>query len=164
VPSWWPTPASWMPTAAGSAPSGQSFARTPSHDAMAAIPPGRWTTYGDLAELVGTAAQPVGQHIAACRVCSQAQRVLGSDGRVRPDFAWTEESDERDPEELLRSEGVHIHNGIAEAAQRLGSPDLVDLTSDMGEWAADSSRGRPFDDPAHSGSVCRSHTGAPAAS
>jgi hypothetical protein len=61
----------------------------------------------------------------------------GSDGRVRPDFAWTDESDERDPEELLRSEGVHIHihNGIAEAAQRLGSSDLmdlVDLTSDMG--------------------------------
>ena len=32
--------------------------------AIAAIPRGRWTTYGDLAQLGGTAAMPVGQHIA----------------------------------------------------------------------------------------------------
>jgi uncharacterized protein with ParB-like and HNH nuclease domain/alkylated DNA nucleotide flippase Atl1 len=33
--------------------------------AIVAIPRGRWTTYGDLAQLCGTAAMPVGQHIAS---------------------------------------------------------------------------------------------------
>jgi len=35
--------------------------------AVAAIPPGFWTSYGDLAALGGTAAQPVGRHVAQAR-------------------------------------------------------------------------------------------------
>jgi hypothetical protein len=46
---------------------------------------------------------------------------------MNPNFAWTDASDERDPEELLRSEGVDIRNGTAAAAQRLGYDELVRL-------------------------------------
>ncbi|MBK6855026.1 MAG: MGMT family protein [Microthrixaceae bacterium] len=35
------------------------------HAALAAIPDGRWTTFGDLAALAGTAAQAFGNHIVA---------------------------------------------------------------------------------------------------
>ncbi|HEY6786299.1 MAG TPA: MGMT family protein [Trebonia sp.] len=48
---------------------------------IAAIPRGRWTTYGDLAQPGGTAAMPVGQHIVNTPGLGNAYRVLGSDGK-----------------------------------------------------------------------------------
>lgn len=41
------------------------FDWTRMHAALAAIPDGRWTTFGDLAALAGTAAQAFGNHIVA---------------------------------------------------------------------------------------------------
>jgi uncharacterized protein with ParB-like and HNH nuclease domain/O6-methylguanine-DNA--protein-cysteine methyltransferase len=65
--------------------------------AVAAIPRGRWTTYGELAQLGGTAAMPVGQHVANTPGMDNAYRVLGSDGKPRPDFHWDDPDDNRNP-------------------------------------------------------------------
>jgi len=126
-PSWWVLPDGRdLPTVAGSVPTGR-FDWSDLHRAMGAIPAGRWTTYGELAKVVGTAAQPLGQHIAGCPDCPNAQRVLGADGRVRPNFAWSDPDEHRTPEEVLRSEGVLLQAGYAADSQRLNATDLQAL-------------------------------------
>ena len=49
------------------------------HAILGALPKGRWTPYGDLAVVVGTAAQPLGRHIALSPHCPSAHRVAGHD-------------------------------------------------------------------------------------
>ncbi|PFG34543.1 MGMT family protein [Sanguibacter antarcticus] len=98
------------------------------HTIMAAIPAGRWTTYGDLAALVGTAAQPVGTHIGHCADCPDAQRVLGADGRVSESFAWTDPDDHRDPLAVLRAEGVRLDRRVADRSQQMSLTELEELT------------------------------------
>jgi alkylated DNA nucleotide flippase Atl1 len=94
--------------------------------AVAAIPMGRWTSYGDLAELGGTAAQPTAQHLSALDGPEKAYRVLGGDGRVRSGFAWADPHDDRDPVEVLTGEGVEFDSdGRASQAQRLRVTDLL---------------------------------------
>jgi alkylated DNA nucleotide flippase Atl1 len=97
------------------------------HKLLAALPPGSWTTYGDLAEVVGTAAQPLGQHIARCSECSNVWRVLGADGRPRPNFSWANPSDERTQQEALASDDVAFANGVADRGKRLGPSALNQL-------------------------------------
>ena len=124
-PSWWVLPDGRdLPTVAGSLSTGH-FDWDTLHEAMAAIPPGRWTTYGDLAAVVGTAAQPLGQHIAACVECPNAHRVVGGDGRVRPNFAWTDPHDHRAPEQVLAAEGLGLRDGVADPAQRMSRDELT---------------------------------------
>jgi alkylated DNA nucleotide flippase Atl1 len=98
--------------------------------AIAAIPRGRWTTYGDLALLGGTAAMLVGQHIAATPGLDNAYRVLGPDGRPRPDFRWTAPGDARDVISVLSEDGVRFHGGAADMAQRITAPELSALIDD----------------------------------
>jgi alkylated DNA nucleotide flippase Atl1 len=126
-PSWWVLPDGRDLTTAAGAVAGGAFDWSLLHRVMSALPPGRWTTYGDLADLVGTAAQPLGLHIARCRHCANAHRVLGADGRVRPNFAWDDPTDERKPEDLLREEGVPVRDGAADSAKRLSSDELASL-------------------------------------
>lgn len=96
--------------------------------AIAAIPRGRWTTYGDLAQLGGTAAMPVGQHMANTPGLDNAYRVLGSDGKPRPEFRWEDPDDPRDPVELLREDGVRFQaSGTADRSQRIGAAELATL-------------------------------------
>jgi alkylated DNA nucleotide flippase Atl1 len=96
--------------------------------AIEAIPAGRWTTYGDLAEIAGTAAIAVGRYVASVESPPGAHRVLGADGKVRPDFRWTDPDDTRDIFQVLREEGVGIGpSGAADPAQRLHSNDLREL-------------------------------------
>lgn len=75
------------------------------------IPPGRWTTYQDLADLVGTASQPLGGHITRCDDCSLAYRVLASGGVPAAGFRWTDPSRTDTPQEALEREGVSFANG-----------------------------------------------------
>ncbi|UVS79865.1 hypothetical protein Actkin_03615 [Actinokineospora sp. UTMC 2448] len=99
------------------------------HRAIAAIPNGSWTSYGDLAALIGSSGIAVGRHIAdnLARL-PDAYRVLRSDGRVSELFRWPEHGDRGDVHELLRQDGVRIDdNGVAAPAQRLTSQDLQDL-------------------------------------
>ncbi|MEU4603764.1 DUF262 domain-containing protein [Kribbella sp. NPDC023972] len=94
--------------------------------ACAAIPPGTWTTYGDLAELIGSHPVPVGVHLATHPVLN-AWRVLTVDGRISPGFRWEIEGRTDDPQQLLESEGLTFVSGRAAPAQRLTGTDLAAL-------------------------------------
>ncbi|MGH2702350.1 MAG: GmrSD restriction endonuclease domain-containing protein [Actinomycetota bacterium] len=99
------------------------------HAIVEALPEGRWTTYGDLADAVGTAAQAVGNHITACSQCVNAHRVLRHTGRVADAFNWADPEDRRDPKEMLRAEGVRFTGDRADATQRLAGDDLAALVA-----------------------------------
>ncbi len=117
----WPPP---MPGAKGAA-IGFDWSRIDS--AVAAIPVGRWTTYGDLALLGGTAAQAVGNRVASNAAPASAYRVLDSQGRLRPSFHWPDPSDTRDALDLLRSEGVVFGEDVsADPSQRINALELAE--------------------------------------
>jgi predicted nucleic acid-binding Zn ribbon protein len=50
----------------------------------------------------------VGQHITHCEACRNAWRVLGVDGRPRPNFSWSDPGETRTCREVLESEGVEF--------------------------------------------------------
>jgi alkylated DNA nucleotide flippase Atl1 len=112
-----------LPTVAG-VPERSTFDWAELHQAMAAIPAGRWTTYGELAALVGTAPQPLGQHIQHCGACPNAQRVLGADGRSRPGVSWSDPNEIRGQQEWLEAEGVEFSNGAADPGRHLDAEAL----------------------------------------
>ena len=96
--------------------------------AVNALPAGTWTSYGDLAELAGTAAQPTANHVARDPAIKHAYRVLGGDGSVSFNFQWHDESDTRDPTEVLIGEGIEFdEHGRASQTQRLGPAELEAL-------------------------------------
>jgi hypothetical protein len=65
------------------------FDWAPLHELLAVVPAGRWTTYGELARAVGTAAQPLGGHVTRCPDCPNAWRILGGEGKPRDGFRWS---------------------------------------------------------------------------
>jgi len=89
------------------------------HAALAVVGPGEWTTYGDLAELIGTSAQPVGNHVANCADCPNAYRVLGHDGRASTGFRWADSAETRTCQQVLEGEGLVFTDGRADATSRL---------------------------------------------
>jgi alkylated DNA nucleotide flippase Atl1 len=97
-----------------------TFDWSPLHTILAALPEGHWTTYGNLADVVGTAAQPLGNHIAACPQCVNAHRVLTSDGKVSSDFVWTDPTDTRDARDMLLAEGTLVDNRADPARELKG--------------------------------------------
>ncbi|WP_328531035.1 DUF262 domain-containing protein [Nocardioides sp. NBC_00368] len=103
------------------------FDWSPMHAILEALPTGHWTSYSELADAVGTAPQPVGNHIAACTHCANAWRVLTWDGRIAPYFAWVDPSDTRDPQAMLLADGVRLFDGKADPAQLLRSDQLASL-------------------------------------
>ncbi|HEX9970417.1 MAG TPA: hypothetical protein VGB03_09770, partial [Acidimicrobiales bacterium] len=111
-------------------PSGaRRFDWSPLHDLLARLPAGRWTTYGDLAAIIGTAAQPLGLHVASCAACSNPWRVVGADGRPRAGFALSDPSDRRSQADALMAEGVPFVNGAADPSARLTPNELNALLS-----------------------------------
>lgn len=117
-PAWWALPDGHdLTQVAGFRGRSKAFDWSGLHAVMAANPPGRWSTYGDLAALIGTATLPLGGHIANCTECLNAQRVLGSEGRVRPNFAWTDPTDTRSPQQMLESEGLTFSSSGANVQQ-----------------------------------------------
>ncbi|MDK3256600.1 MGMT family protein [Blastococcus capsensis] len=99
------------------------------HRYLEALPAGRWTTYGDLAQLVGTAAQPLGNHVMKCSDCTNAYRVLGSTGRRSPGFSWSDPDRTESVEEVLAAEGVRFVNGAADPVQRSRVEELRRLVT-----------------------------------
>lgn len=99
----------------------------PLHAILELLPKGHWTTYGSLADAVGTAAQILGNHVPTCKQCTNAHRVRRSDGKVAPSFQWTDSSVGRDPTEMLREEGALV-NGAPDPKLELSSDDLQALT------------------------------------
>jgi alkylated DNA nucleotide flippase Atl1 len=126
-PAWWVMEDGRdLPTVAG-VPERSTFDWAELHQVLEAIPVGRWTTYGELAALIGTAAQPLGQHIQHCPACPNVHRVLGADGEPRPGLAWVDPNETRGQQEWLQAEGVRFSNGAAEPGRHLDVEALAAL-------------------------------------
>src|SRR5664279_5602058 len=106
-----------------------SFDWSELHAILELLPEGSWTTYGELADAVGTAAQPLGNHMSRCPHCVNvnAHRVLTHDGQVAESFRWTDPDDHRKPIEMLSDEGIRFVNDRADDSKRLASDDLAML-------------------------------------
>lgn len=96
--------------------------------ALLAMPAGTWTTYGDVAALIGTHAVPVGQHLASKAGLHGAYRVLTADGRVSAGFRWPDGQESGDARTRLEAEGVPFDDaGRARRSHRLTTADLAAL-------------------------------------
>jgi alkylated DNA nucleotide flippase Atl1 len=96
--------------------------------ALVAMPEGTWTTYGNLAALIGSQALPVGQYLANTPGLPNAYRVLTVDGKVAPQFRWSDPNDTRDVVAVLRDAAIVIdEHGTADHSQLLTVQDLVAL-------------------------------------
>jgi len=102
--------------------------------ACAALPAGSWTTYGDLAELIGSHPVPVGSHLGI-HLVPNAWRVLSADGRISAQFRWTDPGQTGDPVDLLTAEGVNFSNRRANLNQKITAREIAGLlgmdTADM---------------------------------
>jgi alkylated DNA nucleotide flippase Atl1 len=88
-------------------------------EARARVTPGFWTTYGDLAELVGMSAQSVGGFMAEAGAPG-AHRVLQSSGKISPGFRWPDPERPDGPLEVLQREGVKFDDADrADPARRI---------------------------------------------
>ena len=101
------------------------------HQALAALPSGSWTTYLDLAELIGSHPVPVGVHIARVEMAN-GHRAMTIDGTISEGFRGLDPDDTRDPQEVLEEEGVRFVDGRADPAQRMTARDLAVLVG-LGE-------------------------------
>jgi alkylated DNA nucleotide flippase Atl1 len=106
------------------------------------MPTGTWTTYGDVAELVGSHPVPVGAFLATKSGVHGAYRVLTSDGKVSGNFRWPGGEHGGDPRELLKAEGVPFDEwGRARRSHRLSAADLATL---LGKDVPESGEARPL--------------------
>ncbi|MFV2013230.1 MULTISPECIES: GmrSD restriction endonuclease domain-containing protein [unclassified Micromonospora] len=95
--------------------------------ALAELPAGSWTTYGDVAALIGSHPVPVGTRLANHPV-PNAHRVLQTGGTVSPSFRWPGPARTDDPLDLLRAEGVEFDgSGRAAPEQRIPLDELAQL-------------------------------------
>ena len=100
------------------------------HTILDEMPLGRWTSYNNLAEAVGTGPVAMAGHLTKCTTCTNAYRVLRWDGTVADEFRWHDSDDDRDPVDLLRSEGVTITDGRADPEQQLAVEDLLAMSGE----------------------------------
>jgi alkylated DNA nucleotide flippase Atl1 len=99
-------------------------------DALAAIPRGRWTSYGAIAAIAGTHPVPLGAYLANTPALPHAWRVLQAGGAVSPGFRWSDNSPNagRDPIEVLTAEGVRFDaSGRARPDDRIDGHELAQL-------------------------------------
>jgi alkylated DNA nucleotide flippase Atl1 len=121
------------------------------HNALAVLPPATWTTYGDLAEVIGSHAVPVGVHLANTRVLN-AHRVLTADRRPSDSFRWIDEDDDRDVRDVLAAEGVKFdESGRADPGLRVTARELAELlglpgAEDLGEAELSEDTGQDLSD------------------
>jgi alkylated DNA nucleotide flippase Atl1 len=103
---------------------------------LASIPAGRWTSYSDVAQVIGSHQVPVGARLASV-VVPNAHRVLKLSGVVSPDFRWPDPARTDDPRKVLEAEGVQFdEQGRASARQRMTAAELaslIDLDTDVPE-------------------------------
>lgn len=100
-----------------------------------ALPEGTWTSYGDLAELIGTGPRQVGAYMRDGGV-AKAYRVLTAGGTVSEGFRWSDGRSGRDVPDLLREDGVTVsRTGRADRSQRMSVYDLKLLAQELDDEA-----------------------------
>lgn len=109
----------------------EGFDWSMTHTILAAIPAGNWTSYHQLADAVGTAAQALGNHMTSCSACSNPHRVLTWDGRVADSFRWSSLDEKRHPSEILIAEGIRFEDKHADKTQQLLLEDLLSLVGEL---------------------------------
>ncbi|QQM51887.1 DUF262 domain-containing protein [Rhodococcus pyridinivorans] len=100
------------------------------HAILDSLPAGRWTSYNNLAEAVGTGPVAMAGHLSRSADCANSYRVLRWDGRVADEFRWHDPEDRRDPIDVLRSDGISITDGHADPEQQLAVEDLLALVGE----------------------------------
>lgn len=133
--SWWITSdGDELPVVAGitSATSGRDWSDL--HSLIELVQPGEWTSYGDLGEVLGIPARPIGTHIGRCLECPPgAWRVLQTDGRPSEGFHWLDPEEQRSAQEVLAAEGLEFdESNRADAHQRVSPPELSERLSAHG--------------------------------
>ncbi len=107
---------------------------------LACIPAGRWTSYSDVAEVIGSHQVAVGARLGSVTV-PNGHRVLRFSGEISPEFRWTDPDRLDDPQAILQAEGVRFDpKGRASAEQRLTAVELAafaDLDVDVPEAQLD---------------------------
>jgi alkylated DNA nucleotide flippase Atl1 len=105
---------------------------------VAGVPAGRWTSYGELALVVGSHPVPVGTVLASHPI-PNAWRVLQAAGTVSPQFRWLEPGRTDDPIAVLEAEGLRFdESGKAVPEQFLDAADLAEIAGldvDSTAWA-----------------------------
>jgi alkylated DNA nucleotide flippase Atl1 len=100
------------------------------HSLLELLPQDRWTTYGDVATAIGTAPQPLGQHLLHCSDCVNAVHVLTAEGKPAEHFKWGNPDETRSPREVLEERGIVFSpSGAADLSQRLSAAQLLVLTA-----------------------------------
>lgn len=84
------------------------------------VPPGKWTSYTEVAVVVGSHPVAVGTTVANNPV-DGAWRVLTYEGRPSPQFRWGDPDRTDEPQEVLAAEGV-----VFDAAGRASDAQLMD--------------------------------------
>ena len=98
---------------------------------VSALPEATWTSYGDLAELIGTGPRQVGAYMRDADV-PRAYRVLTARGTVSEGFRWSDGRTGRDVPDLLREDGVTVNRrGAAAQSQRMSVYDLRLLAMEL---------------------------------
>ncbi|WP_167530496.1 MGMT family protein [Microbispora hainanensis] len=101
--------------------------------ALERLEPGYWTTYGDLAALVGMSAQAVGGFMAESTDVGSAHRVLQSGGRISQQFRWPDPERTDDPREVLEKEGLTFdHAGRADPQRHITADRLRAMLAEDG--------------------------------
>lgn len=99
-----------------------------------ALPEGTWTSYGDLAELIGTGPRQVGAFMRDDGNVPKAYRVLTAGGTVSDGFRWSDGSSGKEVPELLREDGIEVSTkGRADRSQRMSVYDLKLLAGELDE-------------------------------
>ncbi|XRQ13882.1 GmrSD restriction endonuclease domain-containing protein [Actinomadura welshii] len=111
---------------------------------LAELPAGSWTTFGDLAAVIGATPAAVGTYLASRPGLEHAHRVLTSEGTVSASFRWPDDR-AGTPRDVLEAEGVTFTGGGADPARRLTAKDLAGLLGMDVPEDADDDRGTPED-------------------
>jgi alkylated DNA nucleotide flippase Atl1 len=92
---------------------------------LASLPTGRWTSYSDVAEVIGSHLATVDGWLSSA-VVPNAHRVLKLDGRISPPhFLWPDPQRTDDPRKVLEAEGVRFDKDRADPEQRMTATDLA---------------------------------------
>ncbi len=92
---------------------------------VASLPAGRWTSYRDVAEVIGSRHNTVHGRLYRFRV-PNAHRVLTLKGQISSDLRWPDPQRTDDPRKVLEAEGGRFDEyGRADPEQRMTAADLA---------------------------------------